>query len=278
MRRPRRGRHRGCCTSRAARSWSAPGSRPRRVALRAEPVDPARSRSPPPAIERLRAAPAPAELELGDRADALRARRRRRPHRVLPPLPPRPAARAADPPPALAAPAAPALALGGARLGGRQAADRDRRARPRSSAASSAAGGRGSGRAARRLCATSPAPAVIAGRAPAELESMDLAAGRAVALRAVAREVAAGRCDPAEPGRRRAAAGDPRDRPLDRAVPGALRPRRTRLAARRRPRATSSWSAAWPARAAGRRSRRSRSSTRRTRRSAGLRASGRCVL
>ncbi len=39
-----------------------------------------------------------------------------------------------------------------------------------------------------------PPAAAIAGRAPAELESMDLVAGRAVALRRVAREVAAGRC------------------------------------------------------------------------------------
>jgi 3-methyladenine DNA glycosylase/8-oxoguanine DNA glycosylase len=44
-----------------------------------------------------------------------------------------------------------------------------------------------------------PDPAAIAGRAPAELESMGLALRRAIALRAVAREVAQGRCDPAEP-------------------------------------------------------------------------------
>ena len=40
-----------------------------------------------------------------------------------------------------------------------------------------------------------PSPGLIAGRAPAELESMGLALRRAIALRAVAREVAAGRCD-----------------------------------------------------------------------------------
>ncbi len=40
-----------------------------------------------------------------------------------------------------------------------------------------------------------PAAGLIAGRAPAELESMGLALRRAIALRAVAREVAAGRCD-----------------------------------------------------------------------------------
>lgn len=44
-----------------------------------------------------------------------------------------------------------------------------------------------------------PSPELIAGRAPAELTSMGLAPRRAVAMRAVAREVAAGRCDPADP-------------------------------------------------------------------------------
>jgi DNA-3-methyladenine glycosylase II len=44
-----------------------------------------------------------------------------------------------------------------------------------------------------------PGPAAIAGRAPAELESMGLALRRAIALRAVAAEVARGRCDPARP-------------------------------------------------------------------------------
>jgi 3-methyladenine DNA glycosylase/8-oxoguanine DNA glycosylase len=39
-----------------------------------------------------------------------------------------------------------------------------------------------------------PSAATIAGRAPAEIESMDLAGSRAAALRRVAREVAAGRC------------------------------------------------------------------------------------
>ena len=42
-----------------------------------------------------------------------------------------------------------------------------------------------------------PDAATIAGRAPAELAAMDLSPARAVALRAVAREIAAGRCDPA---------------------------------------------------------------------------------
>jgi 3-methyladenine DNA glycosylase/8-oxoguanine DNA glycosylase len=40
-----------------------------------------------------------------------------------------------------------------------------------------------------------PTPALIAGRAPAELESMGLALKRAIALRAIAGDVAAGRCD-----------------------------------------------------------------------------------
>lgn len=45
-----------------------------------------------------------------------------------------------------------------------------------------------------------PTPDLIAGRAPVELESMGLALKRAIALRAVAADVAAGRCDPNEPG------------------------------------------------------------------------------
>jgi DNA-3-methyladenine glycosylase II len=44
-----------------------------------------------------------------------------------------------------------------------------------------------------------PAAATIAGRASAELAAMDLSPARSVALRAVAREIAAGRCDPADP-------------------------------------------------------------------------------
>lgn len=41
-----------------------------------------------------------------------------------------------------------------------------------------------------------PTPSLIAGRAPAELESMGLSQGRAVALRRIAQEIVAGRCDP----------------------------------------------------------------------------------
>lgn len=44
-----------------------------------------------------------------------------------------------------------------------------------------------------------PAAATIAGRAPAELTALDLSPGRSLALRAVAGEVARGRCDPADP-------------------------------------------------------------------------------
>jgi 3-methyladenine DNA glycosylase/8-oxoguanine DNA glycosylase len=44
-----------------------------------------------------------------------------------------------------------------------------------------------------------PGAGTIAGRAPAELTALDLSPGRSIALRAVAREVAAGRCDPADP-------------------------------------------------------------------------------
>jgi 3-methyladenine DNA glycosylase/8-oxoguanine DNA glycosylase len=44
-----------------------------------------------------------------------------------------------------------------------------------------------------------PTADLIAGRAPVELESLGLALKRAIALRAVAGDVAAGRCDPSEP-------------------------------------------------------------------------------
>jgi 3-methyladenine DNA glycosylase/8-oxoguanine DNA glycosylase len=44
-----------------------------------------------------------------------------------------------------------------------------------------------------------PDAKTIAGRAPAELAAMDLSPARSLALRAVAREIATGRCDPADP-------------------------------------------------------------------------------
>jgi 3-methyladenine DNA glycosylase/8-oxoguanine DNA glycosylase len=45
-----------------------------------------------------------------------------------------------------------------------------------------------------------PAATTIAGRAPAEIEQLGLSAGRALALRSVARQIAAGRCDLFDPG------------------------------------------------------------------------------
>ena len=45
-----------------------------------------------------------------------------------------------------------------------------------------------------------PGPEVIAARSPAELASCDLSAGRSVALIKAAREIAAGRVDPSDPG------------------------------------------------------------------------------
>lgn len=47
--------------------------------------------------------------------------------------------------------------------------------------------------------ATVPSPEVVAGAAPAELQSLDLGAARAVAAIRVAREVASGRIDPEDP-------------------------------------------------------------------------------
>jgi 3-methyladenine DNA glycosylase/8-oxoguanine DNA glycosylase len=44
-----------------------------------------------------------------------------------------------------------------------------------------------------------PSPAAIAGRAPAELQALDLSGGRAAALRRVARDIASGRLDPGSP-------------------------------------------------------------------------------
>ena len=60
-----------------------------------------------------------------------------------------------------------------------------------------------------RRCATTglrdlPAAATLAGTAPALLQSLDLSAGRAIALRRAAREVAAGRADLADPDHERA--------------------------------------------------------------------------
>ena len=49
-----------------------------------------------------------------------------------------------------------------------------------------------------------PTPATLAGTAPALLQAMDLSAGRAIALRRAAREVAAGRADLCAPDHERA--------------------------------------------------------------------------
>jgi DNA-3-methyladenine glycosylase II len=44
-----------------------------------------------------------------------------------------------------------------------------------------------------------PSAVTIAGRAPAEIEQLGLSAGRTIALRTVARQIVAGRCDPFDP-------------------------------------------------------------------------------
>jgi 3-methyladenine DNA glycosylase/8-oxoguanine DNA glycosylase len=54
-----------------------------------------------------------------------------------------------------------------------------------------------------------PGAATIAGRAPAELAAMDLSPARSIALRAVARQIAAGLCDPAMPSADRRLLGVP---------------------------------------------------------------------
>ncbi len=78
-----------------------------------------------------------------------------------------------------------------------------------------------------------PSPAVIAGRAPAELVSMDLTEARAVAMVRCAREVAEGRADLARPGVGPPPAGDPRDRAVDPAVRRAAAAAATRTRCRR---------------------------------------------
>src|SRR3954466_15750181 len=88
-----------------------------------------------------------------------------------------------------------------------------------------------------------PDAATVAGTAPALLQSFDLSAGRSLALRKAAREVATGRADltAAQPHRRRprarlaAAARDPRHRPLDDRDARAPRPGPPRPGPGRRP-------------------------------------------
>ena len=88
-----------------------------------------------------------------------------------------------------------------------------------------------------------PAAATLAGTAPALLQSFDLSAGRAIALRA---RRARGRVGPGRPARPRprarlaAPARDPRHRPLDDRDARAPRPGPLRPAPGRRPRPTSS--------------------------------------
>ena len=80
-----------------------------------------------------------------------------------------------------------------------------------------------------------PSAAVVAGIAPAELESCDLAAKRAIAMIHCAREIAAERVDPGRSRHRRPPPADLEHRPVDAADPRLPRSRRPRRAARRRP-------------------------------------------
>ena len=211
-----------------------------------------------------------------DRADALRARRRRRLLRVRADVPRRPADRRRDPPPALVSAEAPPVAVGGAGVGGDRAADRGA-PRRRDPAPDRPALGRAAAARRRVRRATAawlgpgplrdvPSAAVVAGIAPAELESCDLAAKRAIALIHCAREVAAGRVDPATPRATRACCGSPTSDPgrfRSSASTAAATPTRCRPATSP---TSSSW-APWPASAAAPRWMRSRSTSPPTRRS-----------
>ena len=233
----RRRRHAAAAGRAAARSWCGPGSRPRtgsRCAPRRSTRRGRRARAGAAATSRpagearaarWRSSGCASRSAVDDDLSEFYRRFRRDPLlgpllRRRPWLPPAP----------------PPLALGGARLGGRQAADRDRAGGPRSSAASSAAGARGWARAAAALRDV-PAAATIAGRAPAELGVDGPRAGRARSP--CARSPARSPAGAAGSSRRRAdrrLLRDPRDRALDGPVPRPLRPRRPRLAAGRRPR------------------------------------------
>ena len=158
-------------------------------------------------------------------------------------------------------PAGAAVALGGARRRRRRAADRGR-----AGGADRAPHRRPLGASARRgaeALRDVPGPTAIAGRAPAELEQMELVGRRAVALRrspATSPPAVAGsrsRTGTSDCWRRR------------RSAPGRSSAWASSAATSSTPcrpatSATSSWSAASPASAGGRRSRRSKSSTRRT--------------
>ena len=253
----------GCSTSRAARSWSAPGSRPR-TGSRCGPRRSTRRGRRARCRRRRAAAGRHGAARAGDRADALRARGRRRPRRVLPPLPPRPAARAADPPPPGFRPRrrpwpweALAWAVVKQLIEAARAAAIQRRIVGRWGAAA--------GRRARGACATSRAPARSPAAPRPNCESMDLAAeprGRA------ARGRPRGRRRPLRPRRARPPTGAccaiPEIGPWTVQCLGLFGRGEPDSLPGRRPRATSSWSAASPASAAAPRSRRSRSSTRPT--------------
>jgi DNA-3-methyladenine glycosylase II len=180
------------CAPILVRAWQRG---PDRVAFRAEPVDP-RTLTVPPACDELRPA-GPAELAtaierlrfavgVDEDMSAFHQRFRRDPL-VGPIIRRRPDFRPSRrlwPWEALAA------AVCGQLIESSRAATIERRIVGRWGARL------GEGRGALR---DTPAAALIAGRAPAELQSMDLSGGRAVALRKLAAQVARGRCDVASP-------------------------------------------------------------------------------
>ena len=128
----------------------------------------------------------------GDRADVLRARRRRRPAPVLRPLPRRPADRSLGPRAAASARAPAPRSVRGARLGDLRAAHRVRARRGDRAADRAgrwAAAARGPG------CATCRRRGRWPGSRRRACRRSTSRAGRALALRRAAREVAAGRAD-----------------------------------------------------------------------------------
>jgi 3-methyladenine DNA glycosylase/8-oxoguanine DNA glycosylase len=176
------------------RAWEADRGR---IGLRAEAVDPGAVAIPPPAIERLRPA-GPAQLALG--VERMRFalgvdddltefyRRFRRDPLLGPAIRRRPWLRPRRRPwpwEALA------WAVVKQLIEAERAAVIQRRIVGR--------WGSRLGRPDRGALRDVPGAETIAGRAPAELASMDLSPGRSLALRAVAREIAAGRVSPDDP-------------------------------------------------------------------------------
>ena len=219
--RPPRASSPACSTSTGApvvvRAWQ------RRDGQRASPCGPTASRraAREVAIERMRFA-------LGVDDDYRRALRRAfAPTALLGP---------AIRQPPLAPAAAPALGLGGARLVGHQAADRVLAGGRRSSGAWSFAGA--SRREGPDGATLRDVPTRRADRRPRPGRARGDGPGAGPGAGPDPRRARGGRGPgrPGRPGRRPPPAGDPRDRPLDGPVPGPLRPRRARLAARRRPR------------------------------------------